>query len=248
MNEKFYRLCFIVFIIHSAFIFESDVKGKEMTESSYITYETGANPDCVVIWLHGLGADGNDFLPIAKQLDLPESLRVKFLFPHAPEIPVTINNKMLMPAWYDVYSTGIDREVDVNLLQKSSARIAAMIDTQREEGIASEKIVVAGFSQGGAVAYHTVLGYPYPLGGLLAMSTYFATANQVNLHPANSDVPILIQHGSYDSIVGLQLGEKARAVLDAKGYSSTFETYPMDHSVCLEQVQSISRWLQKVLQ
>ncbi len=246
MREKFCSVCFVVLVVCSVSILGSDAKGENMNES-YITYESGANPDCVVIWLHGLGADGSDFLPVAKQLDLPDDLAVRFLFPHAPQIPVTINNKMVMPAWYDVYSTGIDREVDLDLLKKSAARIASMIDAQRELGIASERIVVAGFSQGGAVAYHTVLSYPYPLGGLLAMSTYFATADQIELHPANRKVPILIQHGSYDSIVGLQLGEKAKATLDDQGYSSTFEIYSMDHSVCLEQIESIGRWLKKVL-
>lgn len=218
-----------------------------MKNLNYRVIETGPNPDAAIILLHGLGADGNDFVPIVKDLKLPEEMAVRFIFPHAPEIPITINNGMVMPAWYDVVATGLDREVDTVQLKESAKKIVSLIEQQLESGIASERIIVAGFSQGGAVAYQTVLSYHKPLGGLLAMSTYFATAWEIMFHKANKQVPILLQHGHYDSVVDLQLGEQAAEMLEQHSYGFKFETYPMDHTVCRDQIHSISAWFQEIL-
>ncbi len=212
-----------------------------------IEFETKENPDYSVIWLHGLGADGNDFAPIVPELNLPSQKGVRFIFPHAPQIPVTINGGMVMPAWYDILEMNIDRKVDIDGLLSSVDAITAMIDAERQRGIRSRSIILAGFSQGGAVAYHAALSYPEPLGGLLAMSTYFATAGQIVFHQANRHIPVEIQHGIHDPVVPERLGKVAKAVLERQGYKPTYRTYPMEHSVCPQQIRDISVWLGQVL-
>lgn len=200
-----------------------------------------------VIWLHGLGADGNDFVPIIPQLQLPDNPPVRFVFPHAPARPVTINNGMHMPAWYDILDIAIDRKVDEAQLLASASQIQALIEREIERGIDSHHIVLAGFSQGGAVAYEAALSYDRPLAGLMALSTYFATADSVALNPANQSIPILIQHGVNDPIVPEALGQQAQTRLQALGYRPQYETYPMAHEVCMPQILRISQWLQSVL-
>ncbi|MBM9605686.1 alpha/beta hydrolase [Desulfopila inferna] len=212
-----------------------------------IEIETKDNPDATVIWLHGLGADGHDFAPIVPELQLPGNLAVRFIFPHAPSIPVTINGGFVMPAWYDILEMDIDRKVDTIQLQVSADALRRFIDNERGRGIASKRIVVAGFSQGGAVAYQVALTHPEPLGGLLAMSTYFATSDIIQLHPANSEIPIEIHHGLHDPVVPVQLGKKAVKWLDTNGYSVTYREYRMEHSVCAEQIADTSSWLQERL-
>lgn len=212
-----------------------------------IEQETRSNPDAAVIWLHGLGADGHDFAPIVPELNLPETLAVRFIFPHAPAIPVTVNNGYVMPAWFDILEMDIDRKVDAAQLLVSAAAINRLIDRELERGIDSRRIILAGFSQGGAVAYQASLCHPQPLGGLIAMSTYFATSDSAVLSEANRDLPIEIQHGVYDPVVPQGLGVSAAEFLKGRGYRVTFRTYPMDHSVCPQQIGDIAAALQRFL-
>lgn len=200
-----------------------------------------------VIWLHGLGASGNDFAPIVPELNLPESLGIRFVFPHAPSIPVTINGGMVMPAWYDILSMDIDREIDQAQILQSADAIKALIDREIERGIESDKIIVAGFSQGGAVAYETALSYPKTLAGLMTLSTYFATHSSVEVNSANADLDIFISHGTQDPVVPEVLGQQALAHLKTKGFEPSYKTYPMQHEVCLPQITDISNWLQQRL-
>ena len=151
-----------------------------MTLLPHIEQETRPNPDAAVIWLHGLGADGYDFAPIVPELNLPPELGIRFLFPHAPSIPVTVNNGYVMPAWFDILVMDIDRKVDATQLLVSAEAINCFIDHELDRGIDSRRIILAGFSQGGAVAYQVSLSHPKPLGGLIAMSTYFATSDSIS--------------------------------------------------------------------
>lgn len=203
-----------------------------------------------VIWLHGLGADGHDFEPIVPELNLPSEAAIRFIFPHAPSIPVTINGGYVMPAWYDILAMDIDRKVDVKQLEASAQAVTKLIDRELAKGIPSERIVLAGFSQGGAVAYQTALTYPKPLAGLLAMSTYFATVNTIQLHSANKQLPIAIFHGLQDPVVPESLGKKAQQNLQALGYTPEYFTYAMEHNVNAAEVKDlagfIKKWLVKV--
>ncbi len=200
-----------------------------------------------VIWLHGLGADGNDFAPIIPDLKLPDDLAVRFIFPHAPTMPVTINNGYVMPAWYDILEMSIDREVDVKQLMISSDAIAALIDREIERGVDSQRIIIAGFSQGGAVAYQCALTYKKPLAGILALSTYFATQDVIQPSSSNAQTPILIGHGTSDPVVPEQLGRMAVDKLKEMGYPVEYKTYPMEHSVCREEIGDIGQWMATLL-
>ena len=206
------------------------------------------NIDACVIWLHGLGASGHDFVPVVPELQLPASMAVRFVFPHAPAIAVTINGGMVMPAWYDILAmAGAERQLDTAQLMASVDAVAALIADQREQGIASERIVLAGFSQGGAVAYQLALSYPEPLAGLMTMSTYFPTSETLVPSSANAELPIHVFHGSRDPMVPESMGLDALAVLKTLGYAPEYKSYAMEHELCLEQIQDISRWLQSVL-
>lgn len=218
-----------------------------MTLLPAIETETQSNPSASVIWLHGLGADGNDFAPIVPELGLPDHLAVRFIFPHAPSIPVTVNGGFVMPAWYDILEIEIDRKVDTNGLIESSEQIQKFVEQEQDRGIDSKKIVIAGFSQGGAVAYHFALSYNKPLAGLLAMSTYFATSDIAQYSKANQSIPIKIHHGKFDTVVPEQLAKKAISDLREKGYTPEDKSYPMEHAVCPEQIADISTWLQTIL-
>ncbi|PHR66632.1 dienelactone hydrolase family protein [Pseudidiomarina marina] len=198
-----------------------------------------------IIWLHGLGADGNDFAPLVPHLTPP--VAVRFVFPHAPQIPVTINGGMRMPAWYDILSMSLGREVDEQQLRDSAAAVQQLIEREIERGIPAENILLAGFSQGGAVAYEAALTYPKRLRGLLALSTYLATHQSITPHAANNDIPILVQHGSQDPVVPEALGQHAYQWLKQQGYNAEYQSFAMQHQVCGEQVQAINTWLQKVL-
>jgi phospholipase/carboxylesterase len=200
-----------------------------------------------VIWLHGLGASGHDFEPIVPHLQLPEDLPVRFIFPHAPQIPVTINGGMVMPAWYDILSMDIDRKIDEDQILTSAAKTIELVEREIERGIASDRIILAGFSQGGAVAYQAALSYGKPLAGLMTLSTYFATSESIELHEANKEIPIHIFHGTQDPVVPEELGIRARRALTDMGYQPEYTGYPMQHEVCFEQIQDISRWLQACL-
>ena len=154
-----------------------------------------------VIWLHGLGADGNDFAPIVPQLNMSLDFGVRFIFPHAPAIPVTINSGYVMPAWYDIKQVDVDRHVDNEQLQESASRIHDLIDREIERGIQSTRIIVAGFSQGGAVSFEAALSYEQPLAGIMALSTYFATVGTIKINAIQQSIPILICHGEHDPVV-----------------------------------------------
>ncbi|OXS16409.1 carboxylesterase [Zobellella denitrificans] len=213
----------------------------------YIERETGPEPDACVIWLHGLGADGHDFAPIVPELGLPPELRVRFLFPHAPAIPVTVNGGFVMPAWYDILSLEIERKVDETQLRASARAVQALIEQQIGQGIDSRRIVLAGFSQGGAVAYEAALGFDRPLGGLVAMSTYLATAASLELNDANRQLPVQVLHGSRDPVVPELLGQKACRELERLGLLPEYHSYPMEHSVCAAEIRDISRFLCRAL-
>ena len=216
-----------------------------MQELEYIELETSPNPTASVIWLHGLGASGHDFEPVVPELGLPEDAAIRFIFPHAPNIPVTINGGMTMPAWYDIKAMDIDRVVDTDQLMASSDAVAKLVDQEIERGVKSENIVIAGFSQGGAVAYELGLSYPKRLAGIIALSTYFATAKTVEVSEANRGIPINIYHGTRDPMVPESLGRLSVEKLKELGFEPSYKTFPMEHSVCLEEVQDIGRFIRQ---
>ena len=206
-----------------------------------VEIEPSAQATASVIWLHGLGASGHDFEPIVPELQLPADLAVRFIFPHAPQIPVTVNGGMVMPAWYDILAMDIDRKVDEAGVLASADAVDALIEREIARGIPSERILIAGFSQGGAVAYQAALRHPQPLAGLLTLSTYMAMP--VPPSQANAALPVMICHGSMDPMVPEQLGQRAAATLTELGYSPQYKSYPMEHMVCLEQIRDIGQWL-----
>ena len=215
-----------------------------MTYLPALEIEPESHADAAVVWLHGLGADGHDFEPMVPELGLPEDAAIRFVFPHAPAIPVTVNGNYVMPAWYDILEMEIDRRVDVPQLMASADAVARLIDREIERGIDSRRIIIAGFSQGGAVGLQAALTYPKPLAGLMALSTYFATADQIEPDPANSGLPVLVCHGLIDSVVPETLGSHAHERLTTMGYISEYKTYDMGHNLSLEEIRDISTWLQ----
>lgn len=218
-----------------------------MQDLQYIEIETGENPTAAVIWLHGLGASGHDFEPVVPELGLPEDAAVRFIFPHAPNLPVTINGGMTMPAWYDIKAMDIDRVVDTEQLRASSDAVAKLVEREKEKGVPADRIIIAGFSQGGAVAYELGLSYPERFAGILALSTYFATADTVQRSEANADVPISVYHGTFDPMVPESLGVRSVEALKEMGYDPSYQTFPMEHSVCLEEIQDIGRFIRRHL-
>ncbi|MFT6924446.1 MAG: phospholipase/carboxylesterase [Psychromonas sp.] len=218
-----------------------------MTYLPCVEVQPKLTANAAVIWLHGLGADGHDFETIVPQLSLPEALAVRFIFPHAPSIPVTINGGLKMPAWYDILQMSIERQVDLSGLNSSAKKIQALIDREVERGIPADRIVIAGFSQGGAVAYQTALSYAKPLAGLLAMSTYFATKESIQISDANKHINIMIMHGSQDPVVDPSLGKQALSSLTEMGFQPSYKSYTMEHCVCGAQITDISAWLVKLL-
>ena len=199
-----------------------------------------------VIWLHGLGADGHDFVPIVPELKLPAEPGVRFVFPHAPVRPVTLNNGMRMRAWYDIRTLTAEGRADETGLRESGARLADYIAKEQSAGIDSSRIVVAGFSQGGAVALHAGLRYAQPLAGILALSAYLPLASTLATERSapNNETPILMCHGLYDPVLPHALGIMARDALLALGYTVEWKDYPMQHQVCLPEIEAIGAWLQ----
>lgn len=214
-----------------------------MAELSALQIDTGPDPQHTVIWLHGLGASGHDFEPVVPEFAFARDTPVRFIFPHAPELPVTINGGMVMPAWYDILAMDIDRKVDAAQLRASAGHVAQLIEEEVTRGVPSESIIIGGFSQGGAVAYELALSYPKPLGGLFALSTYFATADTISLSDANGNLPVFIAHGSYDPIVPEALGQAATKRLQELGYKPEYQSYGMEHSLCLEEVGDLDAFL-----
>lgn len=213
-----------------------------------IEIETAPNPACAVIWMHGLGADGSDFVPVVPELDLPDTLAVRFIFPHAPAIPVTCNGGYVMPAWYDIYSLDeAGRKADEAGIRQSRDAIRALIARENARGVPTERIVLAGFSQGGAIAYTTALTHPETLAGVIALSTYIPSPDLIaaEVTPANRSTPVFAAHGTEDDVVPLTLGTRARDYLAAQGQPVTWHTYRMPHSVCLEEITDIGQWLRE---
>ena len=202
-----------------------------------------------VVWLHGLGADGHDFEPVAKELGRSGLDDIRYVFPHAPVRPVTINGGLAMRAWYDISDPELDRRADEDGVRASGGIARALVDEQIAAGIAGERIVLAGFSQGGAIALYTGLRLPFRIAGILALSTYLPVPRSLTTeaHSANRDVPIFLAHGSQDPVIGLALSERSRVAMVDLGYVIEVHTYPMPHSVCAEEIRDIANWLQRVL-
>lgn len=213
-----------------------------------IEIETAAAPDAAVIWLHGLGADGYDFEPLVPELRLPARLRVRFVFPHAPVRPVTINMGMPMRAWYDILQLGGGQEDDAGL-RASQALVEGLIEREKSRGVQARRIVLAGFSQGGAIALQTGLRYPERLAGVLALSTYLPLARTLaaERNAANRDLPVLMAHGTLDPMIPIARARESHAALEALGYPVDWREYAMPHSVCGEEIADIAAWLVRLL-
>jgi len=205
-------------------------------------------PSHAVIWLHGLGASSDDFPPVVPYLGLDKARTIRFIFPQAPNRPITINGGMEMPGWYDIKGMSIADKEDLVGMTESKNTLDSLIDEQVALGISSERIIVAGFSQGGAVAYYTGIRSPHKLAGILALSTYlpFATEAKVQQSSVNTESPILAMHGLHDQVVPLVLGKGSSDVLASLGYSVEWKTYPMEHSVIPEQLVDIGHWINRI--
>jgi phospholipase/carboxylesterase len=214
-----------------------------------IELETGAHPTAAVIWLHGLGADGNDFVPIVEELPLPPGLAIRFVFPHAPVRPVTINGGVPMPAWYDIVDADLRDRADMAGVRASQAQVVALLEREIARGVQPSRIVVAGFSQGGAIALYTGLRHRQGLAGVIALSTYLIRPDELaaEASPANRGVPIFMAHGTQDPVVRLEWGEAARRALEGHGYRVDWHTYPMPHAVVWEEIAAVGRFLGDVL-
>lgn len=200
-----------------------------------------------IIWLHGLGADGNDFAPIVPELGLPAAYAVRFVFPSAPSVPVTINRGMVMPAWYDIMELGDSRRIDEAGLRASAGKVQALLRREIDRGVPSVRILLAGFSQGGAVCLEAGLSFQERIGGIIALSTYFPTADSVVVHPAQSRLPVLVCHGSMDPMLNESLGRDAARSLRRLGMAPEYHAYPMVHQVSPQEIVQIGQWIRTVL-
>jgi phospholipase/carboxylesterase len=214
-----------------------------------IELETGSRPDAAVIWLHGLGADGNDFVPIVEEMKLPASLSIRFVFPHAPVRPVTINNGFPTRAWYDIAGGDFATRADLAGVRASQVAIEALIAREKARGVGARRIVLAGFSQGGAIALHTGLRHTERLAGIVALSTYLVAPDRLAAESsaANRDVPIFMAHGMQDPMIGVGWGDASRRALEAAGYGVEWHTYPMPHAVVWEEIEAIAGFLSRML-
>ena len=214
-----------------------------------IELETAPNPTCSVIWLHGLGADGNDFVSIIPELHLPENPAIRFIFPSAPSMPITVNGGYVMPAWYDIVGRNLMDQEDGEGIKRSAKSVIELIEREVHRGIAYQNIVLAGFSQGCAMALYIGLRLPHQLAGILALSGYLPLAMSLKLekHSANQSTPIFMAHGTYDPVVALDRAQASYALLEKSGYQIDWNEYPMEHSVNHEELSDISRFLQTVL-
>ncbi|ASU38108.1 carboxylesterase [Herbaspirillum sp. meg3] len=214
-----------------------------------IEIETAPNPAAAVIWLHGLGADGNDFVPIVRELDLSGSQPIRFIFPTAPTMPVTVNGGYVMRAWYDIFGPDLVRREDEPGLRASQAMVEALIAKEKARGIPAERIVLAGFSQGCAMTLQTGLRHPEKLAGLMCLSGYLPLAGTLaaEAHSANQTTPVFMAHGRQDPVVVMQRAEQSRDLLNTLGYQIEWHEYQMQHSVCQEEIEDIGHWLARVL-
>jgi phospholipase/carboxylesterase len=198
-----------------------------------------------VVWLHGLGADGNDFVPIIPHLGIEERHALRFVFPHAPRIPVSLNMGMVMPAWYDIAGPDLRYRQDVDGIRRSEAQVRALVEREIERGVPSRRILLAGFSQGGAMAVHVALRFPQPLAGAVALSTYLVMGDtlEAEIASANRGLPVFQAHGGSDPMVHIERGEALREKLVETGSEVTWHEYPMMHEVCLEEIEALGAWM-----
>ncbi len=210
---------------------------------------TAPNPTVAVIWMHGLGADGNDFVPIVKELDLEGCPAIRFVFPHAPMLEVTINGGRMMPAWYDISASEFGRDDDEKSVRDSQIDINALIEREKERGITADKILIGGFSQGCAMTFQTGLRYPEKLGGLLCLSGYLPLEDsfEAERSEANKNIPIYYGHGREDQVIPITRAQQTLALLQKNGYNVEWHEYDMPHSVCMEEIIDISNFLKRVL-
>ena len=214
-----------------------------------IEIETAPKPDASVIWLHGLGDTGDGWSQVVPGLALPKSMRVRFVFPHAPKMAVAINNGYVMPAWYDIREANLSERADVAGVQRSQAQLAALMARENARGVDDARIVLAGFSQGGAVALYTGLRHPKRIAGIVALSTYLVSANALpsESSAANRGVPIFMAHGTFDPVVRLAWAQASREALVQGGYPVEWHEYPMEHSAEMEEVAAVGAFLRRVL-
>lgn len=213
-----------------------------------IELQTGDTPRFAVIWMHGLGADGSDFVPVVPHLGLDDAPSIRFVFPNAPQIPVSCNGGYVMPAWYDIISLAPNaREVNAAGVRRSREAIRRLIERENQRGVPGERIFVAGFSQGGAIAYSTALTHPQRLAGIVALSTYIPTPAllEAEATAVNAGLPIFAAHGNEDDVVSPELGTRARDLVQSLGHAVEWREYPMPHSVCIEEIIDIGAWLRQ---
>lgn len=212
----------------------------------HIELVTGDKPKGTIIWLHGLGADGWDFVPLVREVPLPEGLALRFIFPHAPVRPVTLNNGYEMRAWYDIEMQDLERKPDERGIRASQVQVNALIEREKARGMPADKIVLAGFSQGGAIALQAGLRHPETLGGIAALSTYLTLQDSLDREAsaANKSTPIFMAHGTEDPVIPMALAEASRQALESRGIRVEWHAYPMPHSVCGEEVEALGAWLE----
>lgn len=214
-----------------------------------IEIETAPNPQAAIIWMHGLGADGNDFVPLVKELDLTGLPGIRFVFPHAQTMPVTVNGGYVMRAWYDITNADLVRREDEGGLRRSQLQIEALIDREKARGIKADRIILAGFSQGCAMALQTGLRHPEKLAGLMCLSGYVPLSTTIahERSEASIDTPVFMVHGRSDGVIPIARAEQSRDLLKSFGYQVEWHDYPMQHALCQEEVDHIGAWLKKVL-
>jgi len=214
-----------------------------------IEIETAPNPTIAVVWLHGLGADGNDFVPLVRELDLTGLPGIRFVFPHANTMPVTINGGYVMRSWYDIVATDLTRREDEGGLRASQLQVEALIAREKARGIPASRIILAGFSQGCAMTLQTGLRHPEKLAGMLCLSGYLPLSSVASAERSEASLgtPIFMAHGVQDPVVPFARAEESRKVVEALGYQVEWHAYPMQHTLCLEEVQDISKWIRKVV-
>ena len=209
-----------------------------------------SKPAAAIIWLHGLGVDGHDFEPIVPELRIPESLPIRFVFPHAPKRPVTINFKMVMPAWFDILDVSGLHKVNVDDILKSSRQLADLIQAEIRRGLSPDRIILAGFSQGGTIALHAGLRFAKKLAGIMALSTFLPTVDQLadDGSDANRATPIFMAHGTSDPLIGIENAVLTRDALRRLGYDVRWQEYPVAHTVCHEEIRDIRSWILDILE